>query len=467
MAFIGTLSLVACRVPQKNILQPQTENAVAFSFKGDSVNSGKLGYQLFIKDPSLKKIIDTVLFYNPDLKNAVYKIEYTRAQSSISNSFLYPQVNLSPQSSLRKFGLYTMDGAGNIVTDMEKGKLVPTNLPDYNLGLQSSWEIDLWSKLKNRRKADYARFLATTETKHLIQTNLIGETSRLYYEWKAAQQNKALLEETIALQKEVVELAKIQKEARKITELAVQQFFAQLKNFEGMLKSINLEMFKIETSLKILAGKKIKEDILNKNPTASDELPNVYAGLAYDLIQNRPDIRHAEWILKSANYDVASARAAFYPSLLLNSSIGFQAYRTGLLFNVPSSLAYSIIGGFVGPLLNRGIIKAEYSKASTLQKEAINNYESTLNKAILEVSLQINTNEQLKEMMHAKEIEASTLKISIETATDLFKTGRANYLDILLSRQNALRANMELIDIRKEQFVAAINFYRVLGGGWQ
>jgi outer membrane protein TolC len=102
-----------------------------------------------------------------------------------------------------------------------------------------------------------------------------------------------------------------------------------------------------------------------------------------------------------------------------------------------------------------------------MQKEALNNYESTLNKSVLEVSQQIKTIEQLKEMFYAKEIEASTLKSSIETATDLFKTGRANYLDILLSRQNALRANMELIDIKKQQFISTVNLYRALGGGWR
>jgi outer membrane protein TolC len=189
--------------------------------------------------------------------------------------------------------------------------------------------------------------------------------------------------------------------------------------------------------------------------------------MAYDLIQNRPDVRQAEWMLKASNYDVASARAAFYPSLVLNSAIGLQAYRTGLLFNLPSALAYSVIGGFVGPVINRGIVKAEYSKASAMQKEALNNYESTLNKSLLEVSQQIKTIEQLKEMFNAKEIEAGTLKMSIETATDLFKTGRANYLDILLSRQNALRANMELIDIKKQQFISTVNLYRALGGGWR
>jgi multidrug efflux system outer membrane protein len=467
IVLISLLAAAACRVPQKLVLQPQTDESISSIFKSDSINSAKLGYQTFIADKELRNIIDTVLAYNPDLRNAIQRMEYARAQSRISNAYLYPQVNLFPQSSLRKFGLYTMDGAGNIVTDMEKGKLVPVHLPDFYFGAQSSWEIDLWSKLKNRRKADYARFLASSETKNLIQTGLIAEVARLYYEWKAAQQNKTLLEETIALQSEVVELAKIQKEAGQITELAVQQFFAQFKNFEGMLESVDLEMINIETALNILVGKKIKQDILDVSKNALQALPNVYAGLAYDLIQNRPDLRQAEWILKASNYDVASARAAFYPSLLLNSMVGLQAYRTGLLFNLPTSLAYSVIGGFAGPVFNRGIIKAEYSKATAMQQEALNNYESTLNKSLLEVSQQIKTIEQLKEMFDAKEIEASTLKKSIETATDLFKTGRANYLDILLARQNALRANMELIDIKKEQFIARINFYRALGGGWR
>lgn len=465
--FISLYTIISCRIPQKIALQPTTDESISTVFKADSNNSAKQGYETFITDQSLKKIIDTVLSYNPDFRNAIQRIEYARAQSRISNALLYPQVNLFPQSSLRKFGLYTMDGAGNIVTDMEKGKLVPIHLPDFYLGAQSSWEIDIWSKLKNRRKADYARFLASAETKNLIQTSLVAETSTLFYAWKAAHQNKKLLEETILLQTEVVALAKVQKEAGQITELAVQQFFAQQKNFEGMLKSVHLEILNIETALKILVGKKTKQDILQIESGTSKELPNVYAGLAYDLIQNRPDVRQAEWMLKASNYDVASARAAFYPSLVLNSAIGLQAYRTGLLFNLPSSLAYSVIGGFVGPVINRGLVKAEYSKASAMQKEALNNYESTLNKSVLEVSQQIKTIEQLKEMFYAKEIEASTLKSSIETATDLFKTGRANYLDILLSRQNALRANMELIDIKKQQFISTVNLYRALGGGWR
>ena len=173
IVLISLLAAAACRVPQKLVLQPQTGESISSIFKSDSINSAKLGYQTFIADKELRNIIDTVLAYNPDLRNAIQRMEYARAQSRISNAYLYPQVNLFPQSSLRKFGLYTMDGAGNIVTDMEKGKLVPVHLPDFYFGAQSSWEIDLWSKLKNRRKADYARFLASSETKNLL-INLIN-----------------------------------------------------------------------------------------------------------------------------------------------------------------------------------------------------------------------------------------------------------------------------------------------------
>ncbi|MBZ5857682.1 TolC family protein [Flavihumibacter profundi] len=463
---IGLGTMPACRVPADTTVNHQLPLPVSFNQDTDTVNSAGLTRKLFYTSPLLDALLDTVIANNYDLLIAAQRIEAARAMVLQTRGLLAPQVNAGVVPSLRKFGLYTMDGAGNKTTDIEPGKVVPENLPDFYMGLQTSWEVDIWGKLKNKKKAALARVLASVEGKHYIQTSLVAETAGAYYELMAADQVLRMLDETILLQEQAIGTVRILKENAKVNELAVQQFEAQLLGMKTMRLETQQLVVAIENQINFLAGRLPRPVVRDSSFFANPSLPLIKAGIPTALLRNRPDIRQAEWELAATKADLRSARAAYFPSFTLNAGIGLQAYRASLLFTFPESVAYSLIAGLAGPVLNRRQIEAEFARSSAQQKEALYKYQQTVTRSFLEVDQELKKILNLDQVFTLKAKEKDILSSSITVSGDLFRTGRANYLEVLITRQNALRSNMELINTRKNQYLAVISLYKAIGGGW-
>jgi NodT family efflux transporter outer membrane factor (OMF) lipoprotein len=341
------------------------------------------------------------------------------------------------------------------------------DLPDYYFGVGTSWELDLWGKLKSRKKAAVARFFQSSETRNLVITNLVSETATAYYELAAADQELKVLDQTIRLQEQAIEMVKVQKEAAVVNELAVQQFEAQLLNMRSFRTEIQQTIIDLETRINMLAGRHycpIRRDTLFFDENA---LPELSIGKPVALLSNRPDIREAEWEIEAAKGDLRAARAAFLPSFAINGTIGFQAYRPGLWVMYPGSLAYSLIGSLSAPILNRNQLKGEFEKADAMQLAAIYQYRKAVTTGMNEVFREYSNTINLGQLYQLKLKESAILSKSILTAAELFRTGRADYLEVLFARQNALRTNIDMILARRNQFLAAINLYKALGGGWR
>ena len=451
----------ACRLPEMSA-SPNLRG-MPDRWEGITDTSGTSG-RLFRHDPWLAALIDTVLAGNPNLKIATERIRMAGAAAAQARGSLLPQVNAGITPSIRKFGLYTMDGAGNIVTEMEKGKMIPIDLPDFMLGMQASWEADLWGKLRDRKAAARARFMASESARQLMRTILVAEAASAYYELVAADQELRMLDQTIALQEEALRLVRVQKEASVVNELAVQQFEAQLMDQQGLRIQVRQLIIDTEARINALAGRfnpPIPRDTSFFAPMA---LTIIRPGIPARMLINRPDIRQAEWELTAARADLQAARKAFMPSLMITGSTALQAYRPGAMLFFPESIAYSLIGGLAGPIINRNQIAGEFSKADALQREALFNYQAKLSEAYLEVQRELSRIENLQTVFELKRKESAILLGAVDVSRELFRYGRADYLEVLLARQNALRVNVELIEARRMQFQTAIRLYRALGG---
>ena len=461
LIFLGT----GCAVPKQTSVDKSFTLPTTFGTDTDTAPSVLLVRNQFYRSPYLQDLIDTVLANNFDIRRAGQRLNVAEAMVRQARAPLSPQVNAAVTPSLRRFGLYTMDGAGNIVTDIETGKTVPINLPDFYYGVQASWEIDLWGKLRNRKKAALARFLATKEGRQLLQTSLVAETAATYYALQSDDQVLRLLDQTIALQEEALVTVRVQKQAAVVNELAVQQFEAQLLSMKSLRLEMQQKIVEHESRLNLLAGRFGQPIPRDSAFFVQEAVPRILAGTPAMLLRNRPDIRQAEWELAASRADLSAARAAFYPSLQVSGAMGLQAYRNGLLFTLPESLAYGFFAGLSAPLINRQSIKAEFVRADAQQLDALLQYQQTINRSYLEVYQELRNIRMLEQVYENRQKETGILTASIQVSADLFRTGRASYLEVLLARQNALRANIELINTRRNQYLAAISLYRALGGG--
>ncbi len=459
--------LSSCKTPSG--AQATNSQVIPQSYTGqkDTTNSAQIKWRDFFADPYLVALIDTAIKKNLDLMMTFQEIEVAKSNVRLKSGQMYPTISGAGSAGKTKVGRYTSEGAGDASAEITPGRLVPSPLNDYMLGLQTSWEADIWGKLRNSKKAAVSRYLESVEGKNFVITNLVADVANTYYELLALDNELEILRKTIQLQKNGLEIVKVQKEAAVANELAVKQFEAQLYNSQGQEFDLLQQIAENENKLNALLGR-FPQKIVRDQTTFAARMPRtIQTGIPAQLLNNRPDIRQAEQELIATKCDVKAAQAAFYPSLNLTGSLGFQAFKTSYLFTSPESLIYSIIGDLTVPLVNRSAIKADFDKANAYQLEALFTYQRSILNGFVEVSNEMSDIRHSEQTVLFKSREAEALDKAVEISIDLFKSARASYLDVLTAQRDALGAKLELVEAKKEQFNAVTNIYKALGGGWQ
>ncbi|MCX7075275.1 MAG: efflux transporter outer membrane subunit [Methylococcales bacterium] len=453
----------ALSIPEKTLPDTFTQTVD----KNEGITVASVNWREYFTDNNLQNLLDEAVKNNPDLQMALQRIEISRSSVKLANGALLPQVSLNVGGSVRRFGLYTMDGAGNSTTQITPGQTIPTNLPDMYLGMQSSWEIDIWEKLRHQRESAISTYLASVEGTNFVISTLVADVASYYTELLALDNELALVQQTITKQQEALEVIQLQKEVGRANELAVQQFHAELLNTKILEKNIQQQVIEVENKINFLLGSYPKPIKRNKDVFARELPAQIASGFPSQLLANRPDIREAEFKIEASKFDLQAAKAAFYPNFNITASLGFQAFNPEFLFSSPASIAYSVFGTLVAPIINMNALKAQFNTAQANQLTAMYHYQKTVLNAYVEVANQLVAIQNLQEINLLKTQQNALLKKSVGTSGELYRTARATYLEVLLAQQNALQSNIELIGVIKQQRLSAINIYKALGGGWK
>jgi NodT family efflux transporter outer membrane factor (OMF) lipoprotein len=470
----SALLATGCRVAAPAEPTASAPLPVAFTPQGattDTLHAGAQPWRQFFQDPALTALIDTALRQNLDLQIALQRVETARAQYLVRRGALLPTVSAAASASGDRFGRYTLNGVGNFDTNLSPNidgqQRIPGPVtPEFFVGLRSSWEIDIWGKLKQRRRAAYLRVLASEQGRYLVTTNVVAEVARLYYELLTADNQLSVLDRNIAFQREALKLMRIQKLAGRATELAVQQFAAQVARTESLAHEARQRVTEAETSLNQLLGR-YPGPITRGKPLPQQVLPErLRAGVPATALLRRPDVRQAELELQASRADVDAARAAFLPALTLTPYLGFNSYRTATLFD-PTSLAYGALAGLTGPLLNRAQFKADFRLATAGSYEAYYRYQQSLQTGFREVVNGLQGLENYRAASAARQQEVELLNKAVATSNKLFVAGYATYLEVITAQRSVLEAELSLAESRQAQLQQSVGLYRALGGGWQ
>jgi NodT family efflux transporter outer membrane factor (OMF) lipoprotein len=461
------LAVTSCKVPAIVELAENKLVPAVYTANQDTTGGTSVQWRNYFTDINLANLIDTALKNNQELQITLQEIEMAKNDIRFRKGQILPSVGLSGGIGVEKVGRYTSQGAGDASTEIAPGKEFPEPLMDFRVAAVANWEVDIWHKLHNAKKAAVARYLATVEGKNFVLTNLIAEVANSYYELRALDNQLEIVRQNIGLQKNALEIIKIQKEGARVTELAVQKFQAEVLKSQSLEFEILQKIRETENRINFLTGRFPQEIARDKTSFLSLNPAPVSAGLPSQLLANRPDIKRAELELVAAKLDVKVARAEFYPSLGITGALGFQAFKPSYLVKFPESMLYSLAGDLAGPLINRNGIKAEFYNANARQLQAMYNYQRTILNAYLEVSNQLSNISNLEKRYDLKLKEVNALTKSINISNDLFKSARADYLEVLMTQRDALESKLELIETKKEQLTAVTSVYRNLGGGWR
>ncbi len=460
------LIYTGCSVP--SLVQKAENKTVPSSYRNsqDSTNTAKVKWKEFFTDSYLIALIDTALTKNQELNIMLQEINVAQNEVRARKGAYLPFVSAGGVASVEKTPRYTRNGSVDESNEIEPGKQIPNPLPDFMVGFNISWEIDIWKKLRNAKKSAVFSYLSTTAGKNFMVTHLISEIANSYYELMALDNQLEILRKNIEIQQNALEIVRLQKVAAKVTELAVRRFEAEVLKNQSRQYHIMQDIVETENRINFLVGRFPQP--VSRNSTGFTELePNtIQAGVPSQLLQNRPDIMQAELALQAAKLDVKVAKTYFYPSLTISGILGLEAFNPTYLITKPESSMYSLAGGLIGPLINKNAIKATYYSANAKQIQAVYNYERTILNAFIEVSNQISNINNMKNSYDLRKQQVNALTESIDISTGLFKSARADYMEVLLTQRDAMESKFELVETKMEQMRAMVNIYQALGGGW-
>lgn len=457
----------ACHLPHLGMMDGKVKLPDSYGKNSDTANSSKLVWRDFFKDSNLVALIDTALKNNQELNIMLQEIQIAKNEVKTKKGEYLPFVSPTVSAGSDKVGRYTSRGANDANTDIMPGKPFPEPLGDYMIGLNVSWELDIWKKLRNSRQASIRRYLATNEGKNFMVTNIISEIANTYYELLALDNQLDILKKNIEIQQNALEIVKLEKLSAKVTELAVRKFEAEVLKNQSRQYYIQQAIVETENKINFLIGRFPQP--IKRNSETFINLPtdSIKAGVPSQLLFNRPDIRQSELELLATRFDVMSARANFYPSLRIRAGAGYQAFNPSYLLTTPESMIFNMAGDLVAPMINRNAIKAQYNSANARQVQAVYNYQKTILGAYFEVVNLLSQMENLGKSYELKSKQVEALTQSIDISTVLFRSARADYMEVLMTQRDALESRFELIDTKLLQMHAKVNIYRSLGGGWK
>ncbi|MNJ91860.1 Cation efflux system protein CusC precursor [compost metagenome] len=468
----------SCKVQQEAL---KTDIQLPGEFEGqaslhaiDSVKKtgeAPMQWRQFFTDPVLITLIDSALVNNQDMLIALQKVQRARAGVQYTKGIRLPELGLNLGTGVRRFGDYTIDGVGNydtqFSTNLSNKQQLPNPVPDFYAGVYSTWEIDLWGKLKAKKRAALNRFLEEEQGKNLVLTSLISEVSQHYYNLILLDRKREIIEENIDLQENALEVVELHKDIGKTNQLAIELISAEVLDAETLLIEVEQEILEEENTLNFLLGRYPQPVQRSDFDSTQVFTNNTEAGIPSAMLENRPDILAAGYGLRANNANVKAAKAAFYPTLTLNANLGYQSFRAAFLFESPASIAYNVFGGLVTPLLNRRALKADLMAGKASQQEAYLVYEKTILQAFTEVYQLLKLGDNFQNRKGVKQEQVALLKKSVETSRTLFKSGRAGYLEMLTSQENYLKSQMELLEIYRLKNQNSVYLYKALGGGWR
>ncbi len=455
-----------CKVPP--LIQRVAHDKVPTAYAGrqDTLNPAQIVWQKYFTDKNLTALIDTALKNNQELNMMLQEIKVLQNEVQARKGAYLPFATTFGGAGVEKAGHYTRNGAVDENLNITPTHRIPRFLPDFNLGVNVSWQVDIWKQLRNAKQSAIYRYLAANEGKNFMVTTLIAEIAHTYYELMALDSQLELLKKTIRVQQNALNLVTLEKNAGQVTELAVRRFQAEVSKNQSLQYYIQQAITETENRVNFLVGRFPQPVVRDSN--FNDLKPDsVSAGIPSQLLQNRPDIKQAKYGLMATNLDIAVAKANFYPILNLNASLGYQAFSPKYLLSTPKSILFNLLGGLVAPLANKNAIKATYYTANARQIQAVFNYERTILNAYIEVLNQLAEIDNLTQSYTFKVQQTDALNRSVSISINLFKSGRADYVEILLTQRDAMEAQMELIEIRKQRMNAVVRMYQLLGGGWR
>lgn len=450
------VSLQSCFVA-RDYQRPEVVNEAYFrtdQIPEDSITMAEVSWRSLFTDPVLIGHIEQGLENNLDIRIALQQIAAANAYYKQGRAGYLPTIGATGQAAHQE-----MSGNGQM------GALYDGGISQFELSANASWEADIWGKIRSYKRASEASYLQTVEAHKAVKTQLVASIASVYYQLVALDEQIKITEQSLANRESSLETTKALKEAGYLTEVGVKQTEAQIYDAQGILLDLKTNIKLLENTMAILLGEapqSIERSSLEEQSITQD----VKIGFPIQLLRNRPDVIAAEYGLINAFEMTNVAKSDFYPSLRISATGGFQSLEIDQLLNA-NSLFASLVGSLTQPILNGRRIRTQYEVAQAQQEQALLNFRKAILNASREVSDALYTYEAAEERIGIKTSQYQAYDTATIYSEELLNNGMVNYLEVLTARENALYAQLDLINAQFTQLSSLVELYKALGGGWQ
>jgi outer membrane protein, multidrug efflux system len=405
-------------------------------------------WQRFFTDARLKRLIETALVNNRDLRVAVLNIEQARAAYQIKRADELPSLGA---------GFTAQRSAAS------NGGLVNT----YAVGLQvSGYELDFFGRVRSLSQAALAQFLATDASRKTVQIALVAAIANTYIGLLADEELLRVTRETLATREDSFKLTRLKFDNGASSELDFRQSEQLLEGARATLAQTQRQRALDENALVLLLGQALPADLPAAQPLAAQPgLAELPAGLPSELLIRRPDVLAAEQQLLAANANIGAARAAFFPRIALTANAGTASTELSGLFK-SGTFALTGTATLLQPIFDAGRNQANLAVAKVNKDIAIAQYEKAIQTAFREVSDSLAGRATLGEQLRAQTAQANAAQVSYKLADLRYRNGASSYLDVLDAQRNYFAAQQATVQVQALQAQNLVTLYKVLGGGW-
>ncbi len=408
----------------------------------------ELQWQKFFRDERLKQLIELALKNNRDLRVALLNVDVAQAQANVTAASRWPTVNVGLSASR---GPQTLSNGETKVVSA------------YQAGLQiTSYEIDLFSRVKNQSAAAFAQYLATGEAARTAQISLIAGVAQAYLAVQADEELLALTRQTLATREDSLKLMQLKFDNGAASNLDLSTSKSSYESARATLAQAERTRQQDVNALTLLVGQPLPESLPASQALSDQTMGALLAGLPSQVLVTRPDVRQAEQQLVAAEANIGVARAAYFPSISLTSSVGTASSALKDLF---SQTAWNIAGSALMPIFDAGRVRNNVAAARANREIAVAQYEKTVQTAFKEVADALAGRATLDEQLRAQEAQATAEATRLELVDLSYRNGAASSLDLLDAQRASFAARQAALQVRLAQLQNQVQLYKVLGGG--
>jgi NodT family efflux transporter outer membrane factor (OMF) lipoprotein len=442
-ALAAALALAGCASMAPPYERPAAPVAAAFPQAGAATGTpaAQTDWRAFFTDARLARLIELALADNRDLRVAVLNIEAARAQLGIQRAGEFPTVAVAAGEQ-RQTGSPTIYSAGLAV---------------------SSWELDLWGRVRSLTAAAAAQLGATQEARKAAQISLVASVANAWAAIGADDAQAELARRTLATRVESLALTQLRFDNGVASDLDLQTAKSQVEAARVALASAQRQRALDEDALVLLVGRPLPADLPPAAAWSATTLPDVPAGLPSDVLLQRPDVRQAEQQLIAANANIGAARAAFFPTISLTGSYGTASTQFNQLFD---HQAWSFVPQLVLPIFDAGRNRANLRASEASRDIAVASYERAVQAAFRDVADALAGRATLSDQLRAQQAQADAEARRLELSSLRFRSGVASSLELLDAQRSLFAAQQATVSAQLGLLQNRIALYRALGGGW-